>query len=394
MDHEDDDNNYHEDDHEADHEADPEDGPEDTSENSSGPNSVVFGIEAALKTEWTNMSTDEAGNSADTSSQPKESTKTFESPPSQDRRQDLVKIHSKDATVKNRLGWKCEIKELYSSTASACSCCTAWEDEKPFREDDKKSERDRERNEFALVRKQQPHGAHGGWHTYSIEINSPLIRARLVDIFDNYPAVDTNTIELSFRPPFLPFVHRWDRFLQLIDEEEPSATKDHLQLLQNLVKPEIENSIAILQHIESTGRISHDNLQLAFVPGKIVIRDMEGTLTAGVLHSSSYKKDAFSASVRVLDWNGETFGVRECSWKLSKYKGSPELASLSLSPLDAHTDKEAIRNRLIERGKRFRNLRGQHHLFYSGRAYGEPSIFERWIYGHGEIAKPVSALSP
>lgn len=354
-----------------------------------------------LEAEWTGTLTENPGLPTDSKLSTITSPGSGQNLQSNEGNQGFLNISSSGSPstalevemVKSGVGWKTQIKELYASTGSACSCCVTWEDEKPFREsNDDTDEKNRERAKFALVRKQKPHGGHGVWKTSEIEVHSLLIRKKLTDVFRDYSDVDAHAVNMSFKPPFLPFIHQWDRLHQMLEEEEAGNTKDHLRLLETLLTSEIRESLELLKHIKSTGYVSFDNLELAFVPGDVIIQDKQGIKTAGILRKAYLDGNEFATVVRVVDWNGKHFGATDRTWTLQSFQGSRQLTKLYLSPLRIHTDRKMIRDQLVARGEEFENLRGQHHRFYSGKVWYEPTNFDRWIYGRHERLKPVRVL--
>lgn len=348
--------------------------------------------------EWTGTLTKNPGLPTDSKLSTNTSPGTGQNYQSNEGNQGFLNISSSSSPstalevemVKSGLGWENQVKELYASTASVCSCCVTWEDEKPFREfDDDTDKKNRELAKFALVRKQIPHGGHGAWKTSEIEVHSPLLRKKLTDVFRDYPAVDAHAVKMSFKPPFLPFIHRWDRLQQMLEEEEAGNTKDHLRLLETLLTSEIQESLELLQHIKSTGYVSFGNLPLVFVPGDVIIENNQGIKNAGILRKAYLGGDKFAIVVRVVDWNGKHFGAIDETLTLRPFQGSLQLTKMSLSPLRIHTDRKMIRDQLVARGKEFENLRGQHHRFYSGKVWCEPAKFDRGSYGRHQRLKPI-----
>lgn len=273
----------------------------------------------------------------------------------------------------HEIGAKIEVQLLYAGRAAYCSCCKVWDDEKPVDHADahlrQLSEKQRQR--FAILRRQDRHGR-GTWKTHSIVINSKLIRERLTDVFRDYPNVDPHAVELSFTPPFLSFVHRWERLMHTLKEETDETARKHLTLLVDLLSPETEGLFKNLRNIQDTGYVTFDDLTLVYIFGEIVVQSFGGVVSAGILRDVSLTKElgipAYVFTVDVVDWNGETFGVKKEQWALFEYKGSQRLTELSVLPLRSHPDLESITKDLIARGRIFRRLAGYHFRSYSGKA--------------------------
>jgi hypothetical protein len=272
-------------------------------------------------------------------------------------------------------GQKSEIKSLYATNTSACDCCMNWNEEKPYREDAETARTAKaERETYAIVHKMAAHGGENGWETFSIDVNSPVVRKRLSTVFADYPAADMAALDLSFKPPFVPFVHRWDKFLQIQLEEKNAIALSHLKLLQQLLDSELGESFRAMEHLKRTGFTTFSKAILAFVPGEAIVHTAEGSISAGILRqidlrtSPNKNTKYYALKVDVVDWNGHTTGVKSDTWFLNEYEGNKRLTELDVSPLKAHSDPEKIRLRLIKRGRLFEQLRGQHFKTYTGKA--------------------------
>ncbi|KAK3389811.1 P-loop containing nucleoside triphosphate hydrolase protein [Podospora didyma] len=275
-------------------------------------------------------------------------------------------------------------KSKTSSLNSVCKGCVEWVDEPPFNEDAAKGKavklRD-ERNSFAIIRRRQAHGGEQGWKTYSITINSLHIKSILPVLFDTYPAVDANEPEFVMKYPFTPFPHRWERLLQMELTEENPTVKEHLTLLREMLQPELEQSFAILLSFKMTGYLKWEDLDLAFVPGEIVVAVSGGNMSAGLLRSCSKGEVKVHFKVAVLDWSGERFGAETRYFGISKFEGMRQVNTLETFPLVGHPDEEDIRKSLVARGRIFESLAGQHFKFYPGSCVEHESNPMPWSSG-------------
>jgi len=272
-------------------------------------------------------------------------------------------------------GQRSEIKSLYAANTSARDCCINWNEEKPYREDTEIARTAKaERENYAIVHKMVAKGGEDEWETFSIDVNSPAVRKRLSTVFADYPAADIAALDLSFKPPFVPFVHRWDKFLQIQQEEKSVVALSHLKLLQQLLDSELKESFRAMEHLKRTGFTTFSKAILAFVPGETIVHTAEGSISAGILRQIDLRTSPhnntkyYVLKVDVVDWNGHTTGVKSDTWLLNEYEGNKRLTDLDTSPLKAHSDPEKIRLRLIKRGRLFEQLRGQHFKTYTRKA--------------------------
>ncbi|KAI0852333.1 P-loop containing nucleoside triphosphate hydrolase protein [Daldinia vernicosa] len=71
-------------------------------------------------------------------------------------------------------------------------------------------------------------------------------------------------------------------------------------------------------------------------------------------------------SYEYVDYDGEKFGTRSDTFRIPKYSGVMRCEDLNIMPLDFHPSSSEFRTRLLERGRQFQKLAGQHFMQYSG----------------------------
>lgn len=278
-----------------------------------------------------------------------------------------------------------EVYELYSAGKTTCQCCITWTDHNPFSDRDKDENsadaKKRREDSHAIVRRREAHGGESELKTHSIQINSAPIKALLGNIFADDLSIDASAPKLTFKPPFASLVHRWDQVLSAVEEEVNEKSQSSLSILSDILGPEIQESLDALKHLDKTGCIPYDQVVLAFIPGEVILHTSKsGEIEAGILRNVDIEKSIFDPentqcifTADTIDWDGERFGYRNVSWALNKYPDGRRLADLSVFPLRAHPRRYEIERELIDRGKRFEELRGMHFMSYNGSATFEES---------------------
>lgn len=280
----------------------------------------------------------------------------------------------------------CEVKEIFDTKTSNCACCTEWVDEKPERDrTEEKEAAENRRAQFSIIRRLTPHGA-GGWKTHSILVNSRSIQGALAKVFEGYPVTYADDHTLELKPKYIPFCHRWDKLLEVERDEPDAETKSHLTLLRSTLEIDIADSLKRRDLVARTGLASFQDLELLFEPGQIMIKGSGGIMTAGVAREVTLDTDpppSYYLEVDTTAWDGERFGVQERVWRLDNFKGTRKVHSLDIFPLHMHPDHEKISRELIERGKKFEKLSGQHFVEFAGEIDSEhvsnPTILLRPI---------------
>ncbi|KAK1750454.1 P-loop containing nucleoside triphosphate hydrolase protein [Echria macrotheca] len=286
-------------------------------------------------------------------------------------RQLVVKQKEEKEDEEVEVGELCEMKQLFADGKSACSCCTSWTDKEPFLKSKHGSDKDAKYAAYAVLRRCQPHG--NSWKTESIIINSPKIKTSLAEIFRDYP-LDVLAPDLSFKPPFLPLIHRWKKLVEYEEGCTDPVAKAHLGLLRQALEPELRGSLDQMESFEKAGYATFQMIPFIFLPGEILITSSDGVLSAGIMrtvtHRKSYRTNTewYELELNVVDWDGERCGVANVSWTLDHFEGSQPLTTLDVFPLRVHGERKAIEARLVKRGRVWEALRGQHFKHFSGSA--------------------------
>lgn len=267
----------------------------------------------------------------------------------------------------------CKVKEIFDTKTSSCPCCTEWVDEKPGLDRAEEVEAaENRRAQFSIIRRMTPHGA-GRWKTHSMIVNSRSIQASLAKVFEGYPVTYADDHNLELTPKYIPFCHRWDRLLEAERNETEAETKSHLALLRSALENDLAESLKRRDLVARTGLASFDDLELLFEPGQtLILGNAKDDMAAGIVREVAkivpdYGSPFYLMTVDTTAWDGERFGLTEKEWRLSFFKGTRRVHILHISPLHMHPDREEISRGLIERGKKYERLRGQHFLAYASK---------------------------
>lgn len=206
------------------------------------------------------------------------------------------------------------------------------------------------------------------WYASELRLNSTLLHTALETVLEGYPGLTQHELK-SFSPPFLPFLHRWsalERFTNQLDDD--SEMKQHLYLLRKTLQELLKESFSTLEDTASTGHIGFEDLQLLYIPGTILVR--QEPMSAAILRNCHLRRDpelpdSYELFVDVVDWNGRSCGLVTRVWKLDVYYGLRAMTALAVAPLESLPDQQAIREKLIERGRLFEKYRGQSFMAFT-----------------------------
>lgn len=246
-----------------------------------------------------------------------------------------------------------------------------WVDKYP--EDVAEAAENDETAKFALiVRNKKAQDSRKKLEADSIIIQSPWLRAALGEIFDDYPGISCALQRLVIEAPFKPFVHRWSELLAYMSKELDDITREHLNLLLDVLRVELKEEIKAFEDYVQHGIITYQHLWMIFQPGSAVLSESKGPLSAFELVDTEYMETQCGKFLRlrceVVDWSGTHFGRGSQNIDVFAFSGTREIASLRAYPFHFHENPEAVRENLIKQGQRFEELSGYHFKAYSGTA--------------------------
>ncbi|KAI0547031.1 hypothetical protein F4679DRAFT_378080 [Xylaria curta] len=212
----------------------------------------------------------------------------------------------------------------------------------------------------------------GGWQISRIAIHGSKLCGFLSQVLKNYPGTGIgqsratlyNTPETSLDPNFVGLFHRIDRYVKLCEEEVDPVIEEQANLLLQILKTlwgPFQNAI---EDSRTTGGMRWSYLWVVFQPGNTVVIDRDGNelSAARVLEVRANKSwDSplrYEVAVEVVDWNGSYSGYRKEVYGIAKYDGFKKLVDLVIYPLSYHPEPSKLRERLVQRGRKFESLRG------------------------------------
>lgn len=210
----------------------------------------------------------------------------------------------------------------------------------------------------------------------SIVVQSPLLKKLLGEVLKNYPGVTVDLERLEFSGKFEPLIHRWKQLKEAVaaiddSSEESRQTREHAELLYNLLQKEFKDLIDASQDMMSKGVMTYEHLWTLFQPGAIVFTRQDGQDTALKLHSAKYGIDrdnnpVFWITGKYIDWDGARFGTNKLNQSIPCYAGTRKITQLKVYPIDYHTNKDDLSEHLVARGAKAEALAGSHYKAYNG----------------------------
>lgn len=244
---------------------------------------------------------------------------------------------------------------------------TSWTDKYPS--DIVEPAENSESSQYALVvRNKKCYDGRKSLNIHSIVVQSNPLKTLLGDVMEGYPGVTMKLDRVEFRSPFKPFVHRWERFLEARDSELDTTTKNHVDLLHNILEEELRDVISTRKSLVANGVITHDFLWAIFEPHELVFSLVDGRQRALSFISGEMNqcKGIFEIWAQYVDYDGEDFGYRTHYMSIPSFEGTLSITALPIFPLIYHSDHADIRRDLIARGKLWEDHKGYHYKQYEG----------------------------
>ncbi|KAF2666780.1 P-loop containing nucleoside triphosphate hydrolase protein [Microthyrium microscopicum] len=227
-----------------------------------------------------------------------------------------------------------------------------------------------------------------------VDIKSKFLRDALQEVMKDVRAVSLVENEPSVDPNML-FLHLEEMrafYKKTLKERIKKAKKnkkkkklrkraetmrEHLKLMVSYLDKDFEATKKTLVPMLKAGNITFEYIWALFKPNSIAY-----TTTYGASEhprcfkvDQAYREKTFTRGEfyvvegRYLEYDGKNFGLGDFEVSIDAFKGPKKITSLAVYPLEYHKDPTALREQLIERGKKFVSLAGMNFKFMTGLAF-------------------------
>lgn len=209
----------------------------------------------------------------------------------------------------------------------------------------------------------------------SLQVNSQPLKDLLKDVIGFYPSYSFQSKNVSIPFPARPLLHLREEIeaagkQRFKDNEESHG---HLKILLEFIDSHFQDEFTDGKNLLEQNLISYKHLWTIFKPGITVYSSASGHARAYKLHSYEYvcgNCPALNLCVSYVDYDGEHFGTRQHSLQIPIYNGAEPITDLEAFPFKHHPRAAEIEAQLIDRGRKFESLAGQHFVNYVGIAVG------------------------
>ncbi|KAK0652395.1 P-loop containing nucleoside triphosphate hydrolase protein [Cercophora newfieldiana] len=263
------------------------------------------------------------------------------------------------------------VQELYEGPRK-CQCCINWTPEMPSDVEVETVEPEESPHPIIIRKRVMPTEVEGKTRVtiHSIEVCNPEVRKVLFDVFKGYDNLTPDVKYLVFKAPFHQFFWRWERFEKSIEDEQNEVVKAVLLQIRSIVKADLAEAFAVKKELVPHGIITFKHLWTIFPPGEIVYDSDDRTNARGCFYSVTSSNLAahdpyyYEIVATAVDYDGFRFGYRTQYLGVSSFRGTRKIADLTAIPEKFVRDLEVVRQKCIERGKRFQELVGKKYMAY------------------------------
>lgn len=212
------------------------------------------------------------------------------------------------------------------------------------------------------------------WITESFTVNDPDMQSILQEALHKYQDFDPELESWTFRAPYSPIVHRWDKLNEILEKdflESEEKTAAAIKYLMAFLRPILAPSIEALAKTKETGKVLFEDVWQIYPPGEVAMTSFYGIEAAARVVQYEKKRNvqglpSWEVELEYVDWNGDHCGFATTTVNIDFFPGYKFVTSLAAYPLSFSPDEKQIKERLITRGRKFESLRGYHFRACSG----------------------------
>ncbi|KAL9095222.1 MAG: hypothetical protein Q9165_002478 [Trypethelium subeluteriae] len=221
-----------------------------------------------------------------------------------------------------------------------------------------------------------------------VDIKSTLLKEALqqvmkdvkgVSLVEDQPSVDPNMLFL-----YIDELKAHMKTLKVKMKEKKRKIKRrlgkqrcHCKVLLKYLNHDYEEVKKTLNPMLKAGNITFDLLWALFKPNTIAFTHTYGSSEDPRCFKVDYankecsfmRGEWYCIEGRYLEYDGKSYGMGDFEVNVDSFKGPRKITSLATYPLQYHKEPEELKQKLVERGKRFVAMEGMNYRFHKGLAF-------------------------
>ena len=170
---------------------------------------------------------------------------------------------------------------------------------------------------------------------------------------------------------------RKSKKLKKKEKKQISLKVAHMKVFIKYLDTDFSDTKKTLYPMLESGLINFDLLWALFKPNTIAYTTTYGSVDQprAFKVESATKECSFMRGTwyviegRYLEYDGKSFGMGQMQVEVDAFKGARKITLLNVYPLKYHKDQEDLKKSLIERGRKFVDLKGSNYRFHNSLAY-------------------------
>ncbi|KAG7443460.1 P-loop containing nucleoside triphosphate hydrolase protein [Guyanagaster necrorhizus] len=220
--------------------------------------------------------------------------------------------------------------------------------------------------------------------TFKVVIKSEYILKACKDVIQSWPGISWNSDPLELDPEvFLTFLDEFKEYRDhLASKKAPTQLDTYvlssIDLLLSSISSDYKNTIRTINKLKSHGEMTWDLLYSILVPRSILVTRCAITgaprlfKLESVMHMNVEGMKCYQLSCESIDLIDrpltQTVGVSKVTTQIliKFFKGTVKIDSLDAYPVRFHPDSAKLKETVMQRGKKWSDLRGIHHKQFNG----------------------------
>ncbi|MCJ1376077.1 hypothetical protein MMC20_007315 [Loxospora ochrophaea] len=196
-----------------------------------------------------------------------------------------------------------------------------------------------------------------------VDVKSTQLRDVLLEIFEGVEGLQLNKTPPMVDPKLL--FYALPSLTARINDEEAKDTPnkgliDDISTALEFIDEDFGNTILSLASLSEHDEITFDLLWTLFPPRTVVFTKKNEMnepqalrFQTGSYETRQDRSEYFSLKCSMINHDGQDFGWGDHWLEINGFEGAKKTYTLSALPLSLHPEKEAMRNQLIDRGRKY-----------------------------------------
>ncbi|KAF7986681.1 hypothetical protein HWV62_20186 [Athelia sp. TMB] len=218
--------------------------------------------------------------------------------------------------------------------------------------------------------------------TYKVVVKSTYLLKACKEVIQSVPGVSWNSIPLELDPQLLlTFLPGFEAYQSELKAKAHPSTEEHhiastIASLTSYLRTDYRATLATFTHLAAHGETTFALIGLLFVPRCTLLTrcPITGDLTALTLVSTTKVVTpcgpVHQLLCEALDWDPEEkcFIRTQSRVMIAPFVGTQKITELDVYPIEYHPREKEMRKTLVERGRKWAQFTGVHHMQYKATA--------------------------